>query len=88
MCMNGKAVLLAMNLDVQREENEECVSTAHASSERRAFSRNPATAPRDMYGAIGGNVMLSCKGQRYRAKGMVEETSKLMQCECALYEGE
>jgi len=42
----------------------------------------------DMYGAIGGNVMLSCKGQRYRAKGIVEEMSKIMQCECALYEGE
>jgi hypothetical protein len=42
----------------------------------------------DMYRAIGGNVVLSCKGQRYRAKGIVAETSKLMQCECALYEGE
>jgi hypothetical protein len=33
-------------------------------------------------------VVLSCKEQRYRAKGIVPETSKLMQCECALYEGE
>jgi hypothetical protein len=41
-----------------------------------------------MYTAIGGNVVLSCEGQRYRAKEIVAETSKLMQCECALYEGE
>ena len=65
-----------------------CVYSACKLEEERASSRNPATAPRDMYGAIGGNVMLSCKGQRYRAKGIVEETSKIMQCECALYEGE
>lgn len=45
MCMDGKAALLVMNLDVQREENEQCVSTARASSER-AFRRNLATAPR------------------------------------------
>ena len=35
MCMNSKAALLVMNLGVQREENEQCVSTARASSERR-----------------------------------------------------
>jgi len=34
MCMDGKAALLVMNLGVQREE-EQCVSTARASSERR-----------------------------------------------------
>jgi len=89
MCMDGKAILLVMNLGVQREGNEQCVSTARASSKRREHAagiRQPLRA--DMYRAIGGNVVLSCKGQRYRAKGRVEETSKLMQCECALYEGE
>ena len=91
MCMEGKAALLVMNLGVQREENEQCVSTARASSERRT-SEHPAGIRRplhaDMYRAIGGSVVLSCKGQRYRAKGIVAETSKLMQCECALYVGE
>jgi len=38
------------------------------------------------YRAIGGNV-LSCKGRGIVQKGIVAETSKLMQCECALYEG-
>jgi hypothetical protein len=90
MCMDSKAALLVMNLGVQRGENEQRVSTARASSERRdehpAGIRRPLRA--DMYRAIGGNVVLSWKGQRYRAKGIVAETSKLMQCECALYEGE
>lgn len=45
--MDGKAALLEMNLGVQREENEQCVSTARASSERKEHpSQNPATAPR------------------------------------------
>jgi hypothetical protein len=69
MCMDGKAALLVMNLDVQREENELCGSTARASSERREHAagiRRPLRT--DMYRAIGGKVMLSCKGQRYRAK--------------------
>jgi hypothetical protein len=65
-----------------------CVYSACKLGEERAPSRNPATAPRDMYRAIGGNMVLSCKGQRYRAKGIVVKTSRLMQCECALYEGE
>jgi hypothetical protein len=89
MCIDGKAALLAMNLGVQKKKNEQCVSTARASSERRehpAGIRRPLRA--DMYRAIGGNVVLSCKGRRYRAKEIVAETSKLMQCECALYEGE
>jgi hypothetical protein len=86
MCMDGKAALLEMNLGVQREENELCMSTARAT--RRGESMQPESGDRsDMYRAIGGNVVLSCKGQRYRAKGIVAE-SKLMQCECALYEGE
>jgi hypothetical protein len=90
MCMQVKAALLVMNLGVQREEKDRCVSTARASSEtgeqHSAGIRQPLRA--DMYTAIGGNVVLSCKGQRYRAKEIVAETSKLMQCECALYEGE
>lgn len=68
------------------------MSTARASSEGR---EDPAGIRRrlraDMYranGGNGGNVVLSCNGQKYRAKGIVAETSKLMQCECALYEGE
>lgn len=78
MCMDGKAALLVMNLGVQREENEQCVSTACASSERSehpAGIRRPLCA--NMYSAIGDNVVLSCKGQRYRAKGIVAETSRL-----------
>jgi hypothetical protein len=88
MCMDGKAALLVMNLDVQREENEQCVSTARASSKRSEHPAGIRRPPRaDMYRAVAGNVVLSCKEQRYRAKGIVPETSKLMQCECALYEG-
>ena len=54
--------------------------------EHQAGIRRPLRA--DMYRAIGGNVVWSCKGQRYRVKGIVAGTSKLMQRECALYEGE
>jgi len=87
--MDGKAALLVMNLGVQREGNEQCMSTARGNSERREHPAGIRQSLRaDMYRTIGGNVVLSCKGQRYRAKGIVEETSKLMQCECALYGGE
>jgi len=62
------------------------VSTARASSGSPAGIRRPLRA--DMYRANGGDVVLSCKGQWYHVKGIVAKTSRLMQCECALYEGE
>ena len=68
-----------------------CVYGACKLGGERGFSRNPATAPRGYVQgdrSNGGNVVLSCYGQKYRAKEIVAETSKLMQCECALYEGE
>jgi hypothetical protein len=63
-----------------------CLQRVQARREHPAGIRRPLRV--DRYRAIGGNVVLSCKEQRYRAKGIVAETSKLMRCECALYEGE
>ncbi len=64
------------------------MSTARASPETRAPSRNPATAPCGYVQCDRVQCGVELKGQRYRAKGIVAETSKLLQCECALYGGE
>ncbi|KAH9987296.1 hypothetical protein BJV74DRAFT_502500 [Russula compacta] len=87
MCMDEVTTINELRCSAQREEEEQCGSTADAIS---GVSVQPETGDRSAQTSTGPVGAMRCCVARAEVscKGTVAETSKLMQCECELYDSE